>query len=248
MLSSPNDLGTVPRMQAALPRCIVTLSLCIRNWNDRGSSVTALMRWPRSWKKADASSPKAPRVSTAIGVNWYSGDSDWYLVDLRLSASLAAAPGRRTAWFRLLAARVSVQVKSQTMQRPLAQGITVSPSGRLPSLLDNELGSSIAGISADARARFIKSLTALWRMWRPADLRQASRESRCYRLAHHKRTCEVHTCLRPGAVIQQCAAKCCRAKCQVKDTEQLCIIICVLCCFNNYITYFCIFSWTQNTV
>ena len=44
MSSTPRDNPTVPRMQAALLRCNVTLNLCIRNWNERGSAVTAVTR------------------------------------------------------------------------------------------------------------------------------------------------------------------------------------------------------------
>ena len=42
--SQPADEGTVPTMQAALPRCIATLRRCIRNWNERGSAVATAMR------------------------------------------------------------------------------------------------------------------------------------------------------------------------------------------------------------
>ena len=41
--SSPCDGGTVPRMQAALPRCNATLKRCIRNYDDRGSAVSWLV-------------------------------------------------------------------------------------------------------------------------------------------------------------------------------------------------------------
>jgi len=43
-----------------------------------------------------------------------------------------------------LVAKVSGHVKSHIMQLPLAQGNTVKPSGRFPSSLDNEFGSSTA--------------------------------------------------------------------------------------------------------
>ena len=58
-------------MQAALPRCNATLNRCIKNCENRGSAVTDAIRRPRPPKEADASSPRAPRVSTAIGVNLY---------------------------------------------------------------------------------------------------------------------------------------------------------------------------------
>src|SRR5208282_310003 len=143
------------------------------NWNDLGSSVTDAMRRPRSRKKIVASSPSGPSVSTATGVKLYNAASDWYFVVFRVSASLATTPEPRTAWFKWLAASVSGQVKSQTRQRPWAQGRTVRPSGRFPSSRHSEVGSSIAGIFADVRARLMRSLTALWRTWRPADFRQS---------------------------------------------------------------------------
>ena len=93
---------------------------------------------------------------------------------MHVSASLATQLTPTTARFRWLAASVSGQVKSQTMQRPLAQGRTVRPSGRLPSFRDKEFGSRIVGILAVANARLMRSLTALCRISRPADLRQES--------------------------------------------------------------------------
>ena len=58
---------------------------------------------------------------------------------------------------------VRTYVKSQTMHRPFAHGSTVRPSSRLPSSLDSEFGYYFAGTLADARARLIRSLTALCR-------------------------------------------------------------------------------------
>ena len=47
----------------------------------------------------------------------------------------------------------------------------VKPSGCLPSFRDRYDGSSLPGISAAVSARFMRSLTALCREWRPADRR-----------------------------------------------------------------------------
>jgi len=55
----------------------------------------------------------------------------------------------------------------------VSTGSTVKPSGRFPSSLDNEFGSSTDGTLTDARARFMRSLTVLFRICRPADPRQA---------------------------------------------------------------------------
>ena len=69
---------------------------------------------------------------------------------------------------------MSGHVKSHTRHRPFDQGDSESPSGRLLSSRSNDGGSRRQGISADERDRLIKSLTALWRESRPADLRQLS--------------------------------------------------------------------------
>jgi len=52
-------------MRTAFPRCTDMLTGCIRNWNERVSAVVAVMRRPKSQKKASASSPGARRVSTS---------------------------------------------------------------------------------------------------------------------------------------------------------------------------------------
>ena len=50
---------------------------------------------------------------------------------------------------------------------------SVAPSGLLPSLLDNPIGSLLAGICAFLIARQIRSLSWEWRMWRGTLLRNA---------------------------------------------------------------------------
>ena len=83
------------------------------------------------------------------------------------------ALGPTTALLRWLKASVSEQVKSYTRERPRAHGTIVRPSGLLPSLRLSDAGSNMAGVSADANARLMRSLTALCLKRRPADLRQA---------------------------------------------------------------------------
>ena len=85
--ASPCDEDTVRRTQAALLRCNATLRRCIKNCDDRGSAVTDAIRRPRSLKKADTPSPRAPRVSTAVGVNLYNEASERYFVVLRCSVA-----------------------------------------------------------------------------------------------------------------------------------------------------------------
>ena len=56
---------------------------------------------------------------------------------------------------------------------PRDQGTSVAPSGLLPSLLDNPIGSLLAAMCAFLIARQIRSLSWEWRMWRGALLRHA---------------------------------------------------------------------------
>jgi hypothetical protein len=86
-------------MQAALPRCNVLHSNA-ENCDDRGPAVTDAIRCPRSQKKADASSSRAPRVSTAIDVNLYDEASERYFIVVRCSGSFATALGLSTARFK----------------------------------------------------------------------------------------------------------------------------------------------------
>jgi len=69
-------------------------------------------------------------------------------------------------------ASMSGHVKSHTRHRPFDQGDKVNPSGRLLSTRKSEGGSRRQGTFAEVRARLIRSLMALWRGSRLADLRQ----------------------------------------------------------------------------
>ena len=56
------------------------LNVCIMNCSDLGSEVTRSIRLLKSLKNADASSPRAPIVSTAIGMKLYFvADKDAFL-------------------------------------------------------------------------------------------------------------------------------------------------------------------------
>ena len=100
-ISSRFDVdGNVPRTQTAFPRCIDTLSLCIRNSKARLSLVTFLMRVARSLKNSKASSPRAPKVSIAIGLKLYVRLMTSYFNRFLASAAVATTPGPVTAWLR----------------------------------------------------------------------------------------------------------------------------------------------------
>jgi len=175
MSSSFADGAHVPVTDAALPRCQLldsdTKTLEEKGHGTRlcscGSNPTAEVVM-----NCVASSPSAPSVSTATETKWYVAASELYLDCFRASASVATAPGPDIARSRWLAASVSCQRKSQTKQLPSFQGAVLSPSGHLPSSRDGVDGSSLASTSADAKARLMRSLTALCLAWRPADWRQ----------------------------------------------------------------------------
>jgi len=92
------------------------------------------MRRPTSCIKDIASVPTPPSVTTAIKKKLYVDYKDEYLQIFRFSASQATLEGPRTARFKKLAVSVWLHVKSHNKHLPLAQGIKVRPSGRLPSL------------------------------------------------------------------------------------------------------------------
>jgi len=60
---------SVPKMPAAFPRCIATLSRCHKKGSIRGSWLMTNIRRPSSWKNAVASTPTGPSVLMAIGTN-----------------------------------------------------------------------------------------------------------------------------------------------------------------------------------
>ena len=151
---------------------MATLIRCNKNLTARRSFVTAAMRPPKSLRKAVASSPRVPRVSTAMGTKQWVWLMISYLMRFRDSASVATTPEPVTARFRWLCANVSGHVTSHTKHRPCFHGINDIPSGRLPSDLESDVGSSLDGISAVASDLLIKSFMALCRIWRPADFRQ----------------------------------------------------------------------------
>ena len=104
-----------------------------------------LSSWsPSSWKKSNADSPTAPRVSTAMGVKSYSGGRLLYFDFLVSSVSFATALGPTTALLRWLKASVYGQVKSHARERPWAHCTIVRPTGVLPSSRLSDAGSNMA--------------------------------------------------------------------------------------------------------
>jgi len=82
-----------------------------------------------------------------------------YLSSFLLAAASAAEPAQADVAFRYEAATLSVTVTSQVAQRPSFHGVSVRPSGRLPSALKKPFGSLIEGNPALVRERQSRSFT-----------------------------------------------------------------------------------------
>ena len=84
-----------------------------------------------------------------------------YFAVFATSAFAAAEPARTADSARCDAANVSGDVTSHVRHRPCAQGIIVTPSGRLWSDRLRPVGSLVDGIWARCRARHIVSFNSL---------------------------------------------------------------------------------------
>ena len=162
-LSKEQPTGIVPKTQAAFPLCIVMLSLWNKKLAERLSCVVLVSRRPSSDMNLAASSPKAPKVSIAIGTKSIEVGSWAYLVVFSVSASEATTPGPRTARLIWLGARVSGQGKSQAKHRPSDHGIVETPSGLLLSPWTKLCGSSLDGTSAADKAVLMRPLIDRWK-------------------------------------------------------------------------------------
>src|SRR6218665_2901762 len=98
-----------------------------------------------------------PIVSKAIGTKWLEVVNSLYLEIFLLAASSAAAPTTEDVCGREDCATVSVTVASQRRHRPPCHGMSVSPSGRFPSVLEMPRGSLMLGTPASVRLRLIIS-------------------------------------------------------------------------------------------
>src|SRR6218665_921768 len=108
--------------------------------------------------KPNADELKRPIVSIAIGWNTNESGRPSYFLILR-SAACSAADLPNPDWFEMYgAAQVCIIVASQARYFPRSQGISVVPSGLLPSSLKSPAGSLVLGTSALVSARQIMSL------------------------------------------------------------------------------------------
>ena len=111
------------------------------------------MRRPSARKNSQPSSQTGPRVSKAKGTKVCVAEMAAYLACFDLAACSAAAPARAAVLGKCDGASVSATVASQAKHLPEAHGIMVTPSGLLPSLDINSLGSLTEGTSQLAKAR-----------------------------------------------------------------------------------------------
>ena len=129
--------------------------------------MTEVMRRPKSDKKFLALELMGPSVSQAIGMKICDLASSEYLVSFLSEAFSAAPPACCDVVGRWDVASESATVTSQMRLLPACQGISVTPSGRLPSVLESPEGSLVDGMLARDKPRHIKSLIWWWRAMRP---------------------------------------------------------------------------------
>src|SRR6218665_959256 len=92
------------------------------------------MRRPNSERNSAPSAFTGPRVLKAMGTNTQVADNNAYLAVLRIAACSTAEPAEIAVCDKYDAAQVWTTVVSQAMYLPADQGMSVAPSGRLPSI------------------------------------------------------------------------------------------------------------------
>ncbi|CAH2240586.1 jg21060 [Pararge aegeria aegeria] len=131
-------------MLAALP---LWMAKIIRWPPALGSPVDSITLFDNSLKRALASGPHGPKVSTPKGTKMKLLSRFSYLRLLACSALVAAAPTIDEVTWMCDAARVSTQVASHRSDLPSLQGMSVIPSGLLPSLRAKPIGSNTAELN-----------------------------------------------------------------------------------------------------
>src|SRR6218665_980778 len=91
------------------------------------------MRRPNSERNSSPSAFTGPRVLNAMGTNTWVAGSNAYLAVLRTAACSAAESAEIAVCDKYDAVQVWTTVASQTMYLPADQGMSVAPSGGLPS-------------------------------------------------------------------------------------------------------------------
>ena len=150
--------GKLPWKQMLWKRWIVIDNRWKRKEPSRLSLETVVKCRPSSVRNCVALWFIGPNVSNARGMNLYVVANVSYFCSFLSAAASEALPGVNDVLCRYESARVSVTVTSQVMQRPPCHGISVSPSGRLPSDLSSPAGSFTDGMPARFNARYTMSL------------------------------------------------------------------------------------------
>src|SRR6218665_3967785 len=91
------------------------------------------MQRPNSERNSAASAFTGPRVSKAMGTNTWVAGNNAYLAVLRTAACSAAEPAEIAVCDKYDAAQVWTTVASRAMYFTAVLGMSVAPSGGLPS-------------------------------------------------------------------------------------------------------------------
>ena len=180
-------------MEAAFPRWMAMLILCLKNSVARFSPVRSVIRRPINEISSLADGRHGPIVSKPTGLKMKRSVMFWYLMVFSRSASVAACPTTCDEPRMLELAIVSTQVTSQARGLPCFQGLRVFPSGLVLLLRSRPGGSSMAGIEAETKARLTRSLSAVWRLYLPMFLTQLSPWCPdAWTTARHRHWCSRH--------------------------------------------------------
>src|SRR6218665_2317491 len=144
----------------ALWRCTQMERRCRRKFVSRWSPETDEMRCPTSKRNSVPSAFTGPRVSKAMGRNTWVAGNNAYLAVLRTAACSTAEPAEIVVCDKYDAAQAWTTVASQVMHLPADQGMSVAPSGRLPSVRRRPDGSFMLGTSALCSERQLISFVA----------------------------------------------------------------------------------------
>ena len=128
------------------------------------SLVHTVILFSNSWMKSLACMSQAPPVSMATGTKLFVTAMLEYFKVLSEAAWFAAVPASievLPTWER---AKVSATVTSHASAFSLAHGMSVAPSGLLPSARERPTGSLTAGICALLTALHMMSFRCAWKL------------------------------------------------------------------------------------
>ena len=127
-----------------------------------------------------------------LGTMWFDGNRHGLVSASQVDVICLFGPAIDDKYEKALVPDI---VTSQTRQRPFQQGINVSPSCHLPSVLNKMAGSLIAGILARIKDRWIMSFRWLRRISFPVRLQDKVRDPLTSAKAVHRYIWGLHTSL-----------------------------------------------------